>query len=264
MTIVLAGSVKLVGRRAIAPSPMRCRAMLAALALQPNRMVSYDRLAEMLWDEPIESARSNLRTLATGIRSAIVEAKISSSVALTTHRASHGGIGGYSLAVREEQVDLLLAIVLKQRAKELIGTDPLRAKQLCEDAIALGTGTFGPDLPATLWFQRQQERFARLHDSLNLLHRCLSMMVGEYGDESANCDLFRESEPSSVATELSAIQLYCQGFVAEALEQISQASKRYREIGLDLPDSSRRVQMEILNDDKGAIIEAIRSRASSI
>lgn len=243
---------------------MRCRAMLAALALQAKRMISYDRLASMLWDDPIDSARSNLRSMATGIRSALLEAGVASSISLRTHRAARGGTGGYSLAVPEDEVDLLCAVRLKQRAKELITSDPSRAKRLCERALAVNVGSLGPDLPSTLWFQQQQERFARLHDSLRLLHRCLSIMVGEYGEEPGHLDLDRQSDLSSASNELTAVQLYCQGFVAEALEAIRQTSDRYRELGLDLPDSSRQIQMEILNDNKSAVIEEVRNRASSI
>lgn len=263
-SIILASSVRIIGKREVALGPMRCRGLLAVLALQPNIVVAYDRLASMLWNDPIESARPNLRSLATGIRAALRRAGVGTAVELRTHRAAWGGTGGYSLEMPRSQIDLHRVHLLKRQSKDCLEADPSRAKRICEEAIDLRVGNFGPGLPSTLWFEQQRERFVRIQHSLHLLHGCISVMLGEYGGEFTALQHVQAADLSTSHMEATAIQLYCQGHVLASLEQLRLADRRCREVGLDLPDSSRRIQKAILDDDKDTVIEETRNLARSL
>jgi DNA-binding SARP family transcriptional activator len=104
------------------------RALLAVLVLNANRVVSTDRLVEMLWgDDPPASARSLLQGCVAGLRRALGPEQ------LLTHAP------GYLLRVTPGQLDLVRFEQLVAEA-EASRTDPERAAELLREALALWRG----------------------------------------------------------------------------------------------------------------------------
>jgi DNA-binding SARP family transcriptional activator len=109
VTFSVLGSVEVnVGDRAAALGGGRQRALLAALLLSADRVVSVDRLVDELWGErPPSSARTQVHTLVHRVRRALGEA----AELLETRPP------GYLLRTRPAQLDLAAFTELGERAR---------------------------------------------------------------------------------------------------------------------------------------------------
>ena len=86
------------------------RTLLAALALEANRVVSDQRLIDLLWpEEPPDTAVSALRVHISKLRHAIEPAR-EGGERLLVRRAS-----GYQLTMPEADIDLVLPLPLQGR-----------------------------------------------------------------------------------------------------------------------------------------------------
>jgi DNA-binding SARP family transcriptional activator len=116
------------GERRLPVGGPQQRALLAVLLLHANRVVSTDRLVEVLWGEdPPATARSLLQGCVAGLRRAL------GPEPLRTHAP------GYLLRVTPGQLDLVRFEQLVAEA-ETSRTDPARAAALLREALALWRG----------------------------------------------------------------------------------------------------------------------------
>jgi len=137
------------------------RGLLAALLLNPNRRVALERLAELLWDEPPQSATANLRTYASGLRRVIGDRLLARD-------------GGYELVIAagESDVERFGELVSRGRA-ELAAGDQSAADSRLREALDQWRGRCGEDLPGDIPLARHlgvldEQRLLVLEDSLLL------------------------------------------------------------------------------------------------
>ncbi|MEU8197291.1 BTAD domain-containing putative transcriptional regulator [Microbispora amethystogenes] len=152
------------------------RALLTALLLEPNRVVSIDRLVTSVWDaEPPRFAVANVRTYVNRLRGTIGDGD-----RLTARQP------GYVLAVRDGELDVTeFADALRQGRRSLSAGRPDTALRQVSAALTRWRGDPAEDVP----------RSAALGPRLDALveQRCLALetlaearlMLGEHADAVA-------------------------------------------------------------------------------
>ncbi|KAA9378264.1 AAA family ATPase [Microbispora cellulosiformans] len=152
------------------------RALLTALLLEPNRVVSIDRLVTSVWDaEPPRFAVANVRTYVNRLRGTIGDGD-----RLTARQP------GYVLAVRDGELDVTeFADALRQGRRSLSAGRPDAALRQVSAALTRWRGDPAEDVP----------RSAALGPRLDALveQRCLALetlaearlMLGEHADAVA-------------------------------------------------------------------------------
>jgi DNA-binding SARP family transcriptional activator len=131
---------------------LRRKAVLAALALEPGRTVSIDRLVDLVWrgaapvtaTNTLQSHISYLRNL-LGDRAAVLSRP-----------------PGYLLALGEDATDVVAAEGLIRQAEQ--SADPATAAESLEAAIALWRGPPLADLAELAGFDQEARRLERLLD----------------------------------------------------------------------------------------------------
>src|SRR5438067_5974525 len=111
-------------------SGQKPRALLAALLLEANEVVSRDRLIDALWgEEPPDTARNTLQVYVSQLRKLLPEGMLET--------ASHG----YKLVVEPETVDLLEFVRLSEEGHAtLTAGDPGGAAETLRRAPAPWSG----------------------------------------------------------------------------------------------------------------------------
>ena len=112
----------------------RERVLLAALAVSANHAVSFDQLAQILWeDDPPASRDNTLQSYMSRLRH------------LLGHGTIESGDHSYTLVVANDQLD---ALVAERFAKQAVAHryEPTRCMALCRRALALWRGTPFGDL----------------------------------------------------------------------------------------------------------------------
>src|SRR4051794_6483689 len=123
--------------RALDLGPPKQRALLAALLVEPNRVVARDRLVDLLWEnDPPQTARKALQVYVSQLRKAVGRDRLQTKAP------------GYLLVVDDDELDLA-------------GFERLRAEGRFDEALALWRGPALADL-ATLRFATAEA--ARLNE----------------------------------------------------------------------------------------------------
>jgi DNA-binding SARP family transcriptional activator/tetratricopeptide (TPR) repeat protein len=145
------------------------RLALAVLLLQPGRVVTTDRLIDLLWAQtPPATARTTLQTLMSRIRGALRTAANHDTDDERVRLQTHGQ--GYVLRIEPESVDLHRFRTLVDQAKAI--TDPqLRSARLA-DALRLWRGPALADAAAGALRQQlchylEESRFAAISDRID-------------------------------------------------------------------------------------------------
>src|SRR5689334_10571816 len=99
--IKVLGPIEVVGDRAPLRLPRRQgRLAVGLLALEPNRVVSVDRLLDLMWgDEPPSSARAILHSRISEVRRVFADGNLGGAASIRPAE------GGYSLTIDPEAVD---------------------------------------------------------------------------------------------------------------------------------------------------------------
>ncbi|ETA71079.1 AfsR/SARP family transcriptional regulator [Actinospica robiniae] len=134
----------------------RPQALLTVLLLEANRVVTLERLAELIWERPPASATANLRTYACRLRSALDGALGPAGARRLTATPS-----GYRLQVAAEESDICVFAQRMRRGLELSAGDPAAAAGYLESALGLWRGAAAEDVPRT---QGLAGRLAALED----------------------------------------------------------------------------------------------------
>jgi predicted ATPase/DNA-binding SARP family transcriptional activator len=107
---------------------LRLRRLLLRLALDPGRVVTSGQLVDAVWDEqPPAGAANALQALVSRLRRLLPEV-------VESHPS------GYRLAVPAEAVDAARFEALALAGREQLGRDPVRARELLGEALALWRG----------------------------------------------------------------------------------------------------------------------------
>jgi len=216
--------------------PMQ-RAVLGALLLEPNRVVSMDRLIDRLWgDDPPSRASGTLRAYASNLRRALGGSEV------LVWRAP-----GYQLRIEPDDVDASRFERLLDEARS--APDPATAEPLLAEARALWHGPLLADL-ATVDFP-ERVRFDELRLVALEEHGAALVALGREQELVAEIDAAAAEHP--LRERLRAVQMvarYRAGLQVEALDVYAELRRRLvDEHGLDPGPELRRLQEQILRQD---------------
>jgi predicted ATPase/DNA-binding SARP family transcriptional activator len=180
---------------------VRLRALLAALALEPGRIVTRSRLVDWIWgQQPPADEVNALQALVSRLRRVLPDGVIEADS------------GGYRLAVTPDAVDV-------SRFERLVGqaraAEPAQRADLLRSALALWRGTAMADIAL-----RDSDAFDAVIARLDELY------VAALGDRvDADIRLGRGSEMVSELTELVAAHPLREGFVAALMRALAEAGR---------------------------------------
>jgi DNA-binding SARP family transcriptional activator len=111
--------------------PPQQRAVIVALLLRANRVVSTDQLIDALWDDaPPASARHSLHVYVRNLRR-VLEPEASGPPQVLVTRPP-----GYSLVIDPDRIDASRFEHLADRGRKLLETDPVAAEAVLREALA--------------------------------------------------------------------------------------------------------------------------------
>ncbi|WP_170284714.1 AfsR/SARP family transcriptional regulator [Kribbella amoyensis] len=235
------------GRR-IELAANRLRVLLAALLLQPNRVVAGQQLMDTLWEEDLPARpRSALQTYVSRLRTLLGRPIIQTEPA------------GYVINVAPEEVDLVRFRAFV--ANSTSTTDPAERVRLLTEALELWEGEPLAGLTAGALIRDAIPVLAeeRLHATELLLAARL-----ERGDHAAvTSELRGLTRRHPLRESLWALLMQAQiraGRPADALATYSEASRRLAdELGLDPGPALRRLHQTVLaTDARAAAVRAAR------
>ncbi|WP_185949557.1 BTAD domain-containing putative transcriptional regulator [Microbispora sp. KK1-11] len=212
---------------------IRLRALLAALALEPGRIVTRARLVDWIWGErpPADEANA-LQALVSRLRRVLPDGVIEADS------------GGYRLAVAPDAVDVC-------RFERLVGqaraAEPAARADLLRSALALWRGKAMADIAL-----RDSDAFDAAVARLDELH------VAALGDRvDADIRLGRGSELVSELTELVAAYPLREGFVAALMRALAEAGRAAE--ALTVYQRTRERLAEELGADPSAELAALHT-----
>lgn len=212
---------------------VRLRALLAALALEPGRIVTRTRLVDWIWgQQPPADEVNALQALVSRLRRVL------------PHGVIEADSGGYRLAVAPDAVDVC-------RFEQLVGqaraAEPEARADLLRSALALWRGTAMADIAL-----RDSDAFDAVVARLDELH------VAALGDRvDADIRLGRGSELVSELTELVAAHPLREGFVAALMRALAEAGRGPE--ALTVYQRTRERLAEELGTDPSAELSALHT-----
>ncbi|MGS2647574.1 BTAD domain-containing putative transcriptional regulator [Streptosporangium sp. G12] len=213
---------------------IRLRALLAALALEPGRIVTRARLVDWIWGRrPPADEVNALQALVSRLRRVLPDGVIEAES------------GGYRLAVAPDAVDVC-------RFEQLVGqaraaAEPAARADLLRSALALWRGTAMADVAP-----RDSDVFDAAVARLDELH------VAALGDRvEADVRLGRGSELVSELTELVATYPLREGFVAALMRALAEAGRGAE--ALTVYQRTRERLAEELGADPSAELSALHT-----
>ena len=132
--------------RAVPVHGAQPQALLTALLLEANRVVTLERLTELMWDRPPKSATANLRTYATRLRTAL---GTPDSGGRSDAQRLVATASGYRLLVESEESDLAVFTERMRLGLAALRDDPGQAVALLGSALSLWRGAAAENVPRT-------------------------------------------------------------------------------------------------------------------
>lgn len=212
---------------------IRLRALLAALALEPGRIVTRAKLVDWIWGQrPPADEVNAVQALVSRLRRVLPDGVIEAES------------GGYRLAVAPDAVDVC-------RFEHLVGqaraAEPAARADLLRSALALWRGTAMADIAL-----RDSDAFDATVARLDELH------VAALGDRvDADIRLGRGSELVSELTELVAAYPLREGFVAALMRALAEAGRGPE--ALTVYQRTRELLAEELGTDPSAELSALHT-----
>jgi DNA-binding SARP family transcriptional activator len=147
----------------------RERMLLAALAVSANHAVSFDQLAQVLWDDDPPASRDNT-----------LQSYLSRLRHLLGHHAIESGDRSYTLVVANDQLDALIA---ERFAKQAVAHryEPTTCMALCRRSLALWRGTPFGDLADDDPFHLEAMRLEEMRLFLVELRLACDIALGREG-----------------------------------------------------------------------------------
>ncbi|MFI7470492.1 AfsR/SARP family transcriptional regulator [Nonomuraea sp. NPDC049646] len=231
--------VRVAGRPLALHGPRQERT-LAALLLDADRVVTVDRLVDVVWEEPPASARRQIQDLVTRLRRTLADAGAAPGV-ITTQRA------GYLLRPGERGLDARAFESLTAAARQTARTDPAGAVAGYREALSLWRGPFLAGVrgrafegAARIW---QERRLAAVEECL-----ALELSLGRHHEVTAEALTLVEQHPVRESlVELLMRALHGAGRLADALDAYRALRRRLAdELGLDPGAGLRRLHDTLL------------------
>ena len=229
------------------------RTVLAILVSAPGAPVSVDRLAEALWGEsPPERARGSIQTYISNLRGLVGDC--------IDFRGD-----GYVLEVDPESVDRLRFEALVDRGKELVDTDPVQARAVLRNALALWRGPPFADLDGHAALRPiitalEETRLVALETRIeaNLATGRHAEVVGEL---ESLCEEFPLRER---LRELHMLALYRAGRQADALRAFQKTRAHLAEMGIEPSSELQELEQRILEQSSSLELRRPVDRPSTV
>src|ERR671922_2561448 len=225
----------------IALTGQKPRALLAALLLEANHIVSRDRLIDALWgEEPPDTARNTLQVYVSQLRKLLPDGMLETASP------------GYRLLADPDSVDLFEFIRLTEKGRAaLTAGDAAGAAETLRRALALWEGAPLADLAWEPFAQgeivRLEElRAAALEDRIEA-----DLALGRHGQLIAELEQLVNEHPlrEPFRGQLM-LALYRAGRQADALAVYQRARKTLvDELGIEPSESLRKLEHAILTQD---------------
>ena len=228
----------------IAVAGRKPRALLAAMLLHVNRIVSREALIDALWpDAPPETAANTIQVYVSQLRRALP------TVVVDTEGT------GYVLRADAEAIDAQRFERLVEAALEP-GLSPDAVLRLLEDALALWRGVPLDDLPADSPPRADAARFTEIR--LQAMGRRIEaeLQLGRHLEVLAELEELTRTEPfREQFTAQLMVALYRASRQAEALAAYQGLRNRLQdELGLEPTPQLRDLERAILNHDPGLLV----------
>jgi predicted ATPase/DNA-binding SARP family transcriptional activator len=225
----------------IALGGQKRRALLAALLLDANHVVSRDRLIDALWGEdPPDTARNTIQVYISQLRKLLPDGALETAPP------------GYRLAVQNESVDLFEFVRLSQEGRTALARgDAAGAAEGLRAALALWRG---PPLADLAWEPFAHAEIARLEElRLAALEDRIEadLALGRHGQLVGELERLVAEQPLRERLRGQLIlALYRAGRQADALAVYQRARKTLvDELGLEPSESLRKLERAILAHD---------------
>jgi predicted ATPase/DNA-binding SARP family transcriptional activator len=208
------------------PGSAKQRRLLTALLIEPRKVVTTERLVELLWgDDPPPSARNSLQTYVARVRGAL--RRWGSSAGVTTHAA------GYALDVEPDQVDSVRFERLLTFARA--GTDAAQKVAVLDEALGLWRGPAFVDLASTDAGRGVSLRLEELWLAAAQIRVDALLELGRYAEAVADLEAAVAAQPLQERPHEQLVRaLAASGRTAEALERARAYRRRLAdEVGLD-------------------------------
>src|SRR5438445_2260575 len=217
------------------------RALLAALLLEPNRVVSRDRLIDALWGEaPPDTAQNTIQVYVSQLRKLLPDGALETAPP------------GYRLAVDPETVDLFRFVRLGDEGRSrLADGDAAGAAETLRAALGLWRGAPLADLAEEPFAQAEiapleELRLATLEDRIDA-----DLALGRHGQLVPELERLVVEHP--LRERLRApllLALYRAGRQADALAAYQRVRKTLvDELGIEPGESLRKLERAILAHD---------------
>lgn len=239
LRICLLGAVKVhLDGRALPLRSKPQRAVLARLALEPDRPVGPATLIDLLWpDDPSANASGNLHSYVSKLRRLVGPDRIV------------GEHAGYRLRIGEEAVDAGRA----ERLSTLAATqpDPRQRAQLLAEALSLWRGEPLADLVDVVALGPDRVRLSALRHELLLRRLAALADAGDHATALPELEKACASDPHDEAVHRLLVRaLHGVGRSSEALRTASRFRRRIAEdTGLDATAELTELEQRILADD---------------
>jgi len=226
---------------AVALGGQKRRALLAVLLLEPNAVISRDRLIDALWgDDPPETARNTVQVYISQLRKLLPEGTLETAPP------------GYRLVVEPAAVDLFEFIRLSAEGRAaLAARDAAGAAERLRAALALWRG---PPLADLAWEPFAQSEIVRL-DELRLAaledRIDADLALGRHGQLVGELEGLVAEHPlrERLRAQLM-LALYRSGRQADALAVYQRARRTLvDELGIEPGESLRKLERAILAHD---------------
>src|SRR5712691_7174767 len=217
------------------------RALLAALLLEPNRVVSRDRLIDALWGElPPDTARNTIQVYVSQLRKLLPDGALETAPP------------GYRLVVDPETVDVFQFVRLGDEGRSrLAAGDAAGAAETLRAALGLWRGAPLADLAEEPFAQAEiarleELRLATLEDRIDA-----DLALGRHGQLVPELERLVVEHPlrERLRAQLM-LALYRSGRQADALAVYQRARRTLvDELGIEPTESLRQLERAILAHD---------------
>ncbi|TWD80347.1 putative ATPase [Kribbella amoyensis] len=221
---------------------VRLRGLLARLALSAGRPVGVETLVDGLWGSEAPSANA-LQSLVSRLRSGLPATESSVSV--------RSGPAGYTLTIGTDCVDALQFEDLVRRGRQLLGSDPEKARSVLTQAERLWRGDALADLRDLPFARIEADRLAELRLSATEDLAQASIATGHARDLITELERLALSHPLRERLhELLIRSLYADGRQAEALAAYERIRETLAdELGADPGTKLRDLHVAVLRGD---------------
>jgi DNA-binding SARP family transcriptional activator len=232
--------------RAVAIGGPKPRALLAALALEPSRVVSVDTIVESLWPgEPPDTAAHAVQVYVSQLRKALGNATIST-------RAP-----GYALEIDSDSVDVhRFARLVGEGRETLGGGDTATASSVLREALALWRGPALADFTYEPFAQTEISRLEELR-AVALEERIeADLALGRHAELVSELEALVESQPLRERPRAQLmLALYRSGRQADALAAYRDARETLvEELGIEPGPALRGLEASILRQDESLLL----------